>query len=107
MMLDIVEFVNPNTGDLGMAITEVSKAGNVVSTQLQSLEYAPNFGVDLKYFLTSEFRFPNASFKSYLIQRLTESQITVTSVIEVVENLFRELSFTVGDSDSDIGGFIA
>lgn len=105
MMLDIVSV--PQGGDLQTAVTEVSKAGNVVSTQLQSLEYAAAFGVDLRYFLTSELRFPNASFKAYLIQRLTESQITVTAVIESLQPLFQKLTFSVGDTDADIGGFIA
>lgn len=103
-MLDIVDIQDGE--DLVLAVSEVSKAKNVLQTQLQSLEYAPTFGVDLDYFLASDFRFPNDSFKSYLIQRLTESQITVTSVLEAVQPLFRKLTFEVGDTDSDIGGFI-
>lgn len=104
-MLDIVSV--PTGEDLELFVTEVSKAGNVLSVQLQSLEYAPEFGVDLRYFLTSDFRFPNDALKAHFIQRLTESQITVTNVLETLNSLFEKLTFSVGDTDGDIGGFIA
>lgn len=105
MTLDIVEIPGAN-GDLGLAVTQVAKAGNLVATQIGSLEYAPTFGVDLKFFLESELRFPTESFKAYLIQRMAEHQINVSQVLHVVESLSQQLTFRVGDNELPDGGFI-
>lgn len=94
-MLDIIE-VNDGE-DLTVFDSTAGKAANVVSTQLGTLEYAPTFGVDMKFFLESPLEFQNESFKAYLIQRLTEHQINVTGVTEVLEALLQRLTFFVGD----------
>lgn len=75
--------------DLGVLDTNVSRAGNILSIQLGSLEYAPDLGIDLKYFLSEEFIFQNESFKAYLIQVLALSSISVASVKDTVDNLMR------------------
>ena len=78
--MDIVEISDGQ--DLGLADTVVPKAGNVISVQLGSLDFEPTFGADLKFFLNSEFRFQNQSFKAYLIERLTQHQVNVSSTTE-------------------------
>ncbi len=105
-MLDIVEI--PTDGrDLGVQNSAVPKAANVINVQLGSLEYAQAFGSDLRYFLNSEFQIQNESFKAYLIQRLTENQVNVSSVIEVIDRLFQKFIFSVDDADDNSGGLIA
>lgn len=104
MMLDIVAV---GEDDIQLAVTEVSKAANVCRTQIGRLSFAPKFGVDQDYFINSEIRFPNQSYKAHLIQRLAESQVTVTSVIDEVETLMQKLNFRVGDTNADNGGLIA
>ncbi len=84
--------------DLGIARTDVARAANVLSVQLGSLEYAPNFGIDLKFFLTSEFQFQNESFKAYCVERLLAHQVNVVNAIEVLRQLDKSLIFSVGDN---------
>lgn len=104
-MIDIVEI--PTDGrDLGVANSTAPRAANVVSTQLDSLEYAPGFGVDRRFFLESPFRFQTESFKAHVIERLTQAQINVAEVVEVVETLGERLTLYVEDSDTADGGLI-
>ncbi len=103
-MLDIVGITDGE--DLTVLDSVVGKASNVLSVQLGSLEYAPTFGVDLRFFLESEFQFQNESFKAYLVQRLTESQINVAKVTDVLEALFERLTFSVGDLSQKGKGLI-
>lgn len=94
-IVDIMEFE-----DLVIRKTETPRAANVLSTQLGSLEYLPNFGIDLRYFLESEFRLQNASFKAYCVERLLSHQINVVNVLETVETLFTRYIFEIGESNS-------
>lgn len=104
-MLDIVSIEDGK--DLGVADSAVLKAANVVSTQIGSLEYAPNFGSDLKYFLENPIEFQNESFKAYLTERLTYHQVSVSGVAEIIEMLNSRLTFYVGDGQQNTsGGFI-
>lgn len=102
MNLDIVS--TEDGLDMGLAKTEVGKAGNVLSVQLGNLAYAPTFGVDLKYFLESPHQFQNESFLAYLVQRLTEHQVNVTSVLDVKEALHAKYTFYVGEFGNDAEG---
>lgn len=104
-MLDIM---NPKNGeDLPVANSEAPRAGNVLAVQIGDLEYAQDFGIDLAYFLESEFQIQNESFKSYCVQRLLESNINVVNVQDVVRALFTEYNFQIGSSENTSGGFVA
>ncbi len=105
-MIDIVGIGQGAGGDLRTFDAQTSKAANVLGVQIGSLEYAPTFGIDLEFFIQEDFQFQNESFKAYLIQRLAESNVNVNTVVDSVENLYRELTFVVGDSDKSTGGFI-
>ena len=89
--------------DLGLADTEAVKASNVLSVQLGTLEYAPDFGVDLSFFLDENFNFQKESFKAYLVQRLTEHQINVSRILETVQAFVSSFVFYVGDASNAIG----
>lgn len=102
-MMDIVSVGT----DLQFFDTDVTKASNILSVQLASLEYAPDFGIDLKYFLDENFRFQNESFKSYLIERLANSAINVTSVLELIESLYAKYVFNLQPPSESGGGLIA
>lgn len=86
--------------DLSLVRGDILRAGNVLAVQLGSLEYAQDFGVDLRYFLESEFRIQNASFKAYLVQRLLEHQINIVNVLSTIEPLIERMTFMIGESDS-------
>ncbi len=102
MLRDIISF---NGRDLGVQQTEAPRAGNILATQIGSLEYAPYMGVDIKYFLESEFRIQNESFRAYLVQRLLEQQINVVDVIDTIETVYHNYGFDIGTSVST-GGFV-
>jgi hypothetical protein len=105
-MRDITEI--PQDGrDLQIANSVVPKAANVLSIQLGYLEYAQDFGVDLRYFLQSNLRFQNASFLSYLVTRLTQHQINVVEVLATLKSLYEQFTFNVSDADNNSGGLIA
>jgi hypothetical protein len=87
--------------DLGIQQSEAPRAGNVLATQLASLDFAPEFGIDKKYFLESEFQIQTASFKAYCVQRLLEHRINVVNVVDVVQTLFSTSSFLIGSSEND------
>lgn len=103
-MIDIVSFT---TGfDMGVQDTIVPKAGNLLETQLGSLDYAPTFGVDLDYFLSSIFKFQNETFKAYLVERMINNQINVNEVVETIERFSETFTWDVGDASTQTGGLI-
>lgn len=94
-MIDLVTF---QTGfDLGIADTITPKAGNLLGTQLGSLDYAPLFGVDLHYYLTTNFKIQMETFKAYLIGQMIQNQINVNDVEETLTTFTDVLSWDVGD----------
>jgi hypothetical protein len=103
-MIDIIEVFNGK--DLGIADTVLGRAGNIISTQLGSLTYAPSFGVDLRFFLQDDVQFQNTSFKAYLVERLTQHQVNVSSVIEMVDSHVQLFSYSVGDTSENHKGLI-
>lgn len=100
-MIDIVS--NVAAQDIGLFDTETTRAANILSVQLGSLVYEPAIGIDLKYFLSPDFQFQNASFKAYLIQVLANNRINVASVIEVINSLFAVYTFNVSADDKTSG----
>jgi len=102
-MMDIIELEDEQ--DMSVEDSSVPKSGNILSTQLGSLEYAQEFGADLKFFLQTDFQFQNESFKSYLIQRLTDHQIDLSQVADVIEALYEKHTFYV-KSKQETGGLI-
>lgn len=100
-MIDIVSFEQGQ--DIGVMDTQVPKAANILSVQVLALEYAPDLGIDLKYFLSEDFRFQNDSFKAYLIQVLANNGINVSSVMDVVEALHRKYTFNLTPEETSTG----
>lgn len=98
-MTDIVSAGNGL--DIGLFDTQTTKAGNILSVQLGSVRYAPDLGIDLKYFLDPDFQFQNESFKAYLIQVLANNSINVSSVVETLENLFSQYTFNLTPSETE------
>lgn len=105
-MIDITSVGTGDLADIGIFDTDVERAKNILSIQIATLEYEPDFGIDLKYFLSEDFQFQNESFKSYLVQRLTSYGVNVTSVLETVETLFEKLTFSIGNQGAT-GGMVA
>lgn len=99
-MIDIVS-VNEVNQDLGLFNTQVPRAANIISVQVGSLAYAPEFGVDLKYFLSEDFQFQNESFRSYVLERLALFSINIASVTEVVEAFTTTFTYNLSKDTGD------
>lgn len=96
------DIISLNDGeDLGLFDTQTPKASNILSVQLGALTYAEELGIDLKYFLSEDFKFQNESFKSYLIQVLANNSINVASVLDEAENLFRNYTFNLTPAETE------
>lgn len=102
-MIDIIDL---NEDGMETYDTQVKKAENILAVQLGSLEYAPDFGVDIKYFLTESIRFQDDSFKAYLVQVLASNGINVESLIEVIEALSAEYNINLSKEENS-SSFIA
>lgn len=100
-MIDIVDFENGQ--DIGIYDTQVEKAKNVLSVQLRALEYAPDVGIDLRYFLTEDFKFQNESFKAYCVERLANSGINVASVFTEINALAEKYTFNISPEEVSTG----
>ncbi len=92
-MIDIV-FDEQNV-NLKVFDTQVYRAANILSIQIDSLEYAKDLGIDLKYFLSPDFNFQNSSFQAYLVQVLTTWGVNVTSVIETLSTFMTQFTFGI------------
>ena len=99
-MKDIVS-LPPSFNDIGLLDNDAPKAKNILSIQINTLYYAPELGIDLKYFLSEEFIFQTESFKAYLVERLSNYSINVASIDDIVENLYRQFTFNLTPSEND------
>lgn len=86
--------------DLGIYDTPVPRAANILDVQFGSLEYAQTFGIDLAFFLSSDFKFQNASFKAYCIEVLASWGINVTELTDVVDRLSHQYIFEVSQDET-------
>ncbi len=89
--------------DLGTFDTQTCRAKNILSVQIETLEYAPALGIDLSFFLSESFRFQNESFKAYLIEVLANNGINVASLVDTVESLFRTYTFNLLPDETSTG----
>lgn len=89
--------------DIGVYDTQTSKAGNILSVQLGSLEYLQTMGIDLKYFLSENLEFQNESFKSYLVEVLANNGINVASVVDVLASLAATYTFNISPEETSTG----
>lgn len=99
-MIDIIGIKN---GDIDLFSTDTGRAANILSVQLGSLEYAPELGIDLNYFLAEEFRVQNESFKAYLVEVLARNGINVVSIVETVESLAERYNFNLAPVENSTG----
>lgn len=87
--------------DLGVSQSEAPRAKSVLETQFGELEYAPDFGTDLRFFLETELRIQPESFQAYCVQRLLQHQINVVNVLITISDFLSTTRFGIGSSESD------
>jgi hypothetical protein len=104
-MIDFVG-LNDTEDDFSFIDTDVKRAENILNTQLDTLTYAPDFGIDLEYFLNPDYVFQNEAFRAYLLQRLSESSVNVTSVIDILTTFTENITFNLGQSKQGNGALM-
>lgn len=77
-MIDI--FVDSD-GTLRTSETLIYKAKNILSTQIEALAYAPEFGIDYDLFFSKDYNIQTETFKSYAISKLAEFGINPFEVL--------------------------
>ena len=96
-MLDLINMVDGD--DLHIQHNVAMKAGNIIGTQIGSLNYKLDFGSDLKYFLQEDLKFQTESFKSYLVSRLSEYRVQVNATSSIIEQFSNKFLMSVGESE--------
>lgn len=96
-MLDLINMVDGE--DLHIDHNLAMKAGNIIGTQIGSLDFRLDFGADLKYFLQEDLKFQTDSFKSYLVGRLSEYRIQVNDTVSIVEKFANKFVLSVGETE--------
>lgn len=102
-MIDITGVEDGPLGDMIIQETQTQRAANILSIQIGSLEYAPDFGIDLKYFLDNSIRFQTSSFKAYLVERLASYGINATEVVTQIDSLSQNYIINVSPEENSTG----
>lgn len=69
-----------SSGVLRSSDTPLYKAKNILSTQVGSLAYAPDFGIDYDLFFGKDYKIQTETFKSYAMSKLAENGINPLEV---------------------------
>ncbi len=77
--------------------TVIYKAINLLSTQIGSLAYAPEFGIDYDLFFLSDYKIQIETFKAYAISKLVENSINPIEVLTEENSLETLLNFKISD----------
>ena len=67
---------------LRTADTLIYKARNILSTQIGSLAYAPDFGIDYDLFFGEDYIIQTQTFQAYAISKLSENGINPLDVLD-------------------------
>jgi hypothetical protein len=62
--------------------TSIFKAKNILETQIGSLQYAPDFGIDYNLFFGSDLQIQIETYQAYAISKLSENGINPLDLIQ-------------------------
>lgn len=99
----MIDIITADETGLGTFDAQTERAKNLLAVQLGSLEYAFDVGIDLRFFLSEDFKFENEAFKSYLIEVLASKGINVSTVTEQVQALFTDLTISITPAETSTG----
>lgn len=103
-MMDIIS--SEDGEDIKLFRTQTPRAANLLSVQLGDLEYLPDWGIDLAYFLGEDVKFQNESFQAYLIETMARNGLNVSSLDVESFALFEQYGFNLSPEENE-SGFIA
>lgn len=88
---------NSTLNDLDFLVSELPRAENLITTQLGDLQYQPDWGVDLAYFLDPDYTIQAEAFEAYLLQRIGFWGMNVLNFIAKQQKFIREMIFNFGE----------
>ncbi len=100
----MIDIFLSDAGELKTAEAVVFKAKNILSIQENSLEYAPDLGIDIKRFLNPDIKIQNETFEAYSVQRLAAQGVNVVSLLTDKEAFREVFKYTVVEAET--GGLI-
>lgn len=102
----MIDIVGETGSDMTVFDTQTEKAANILGTQIGYLEYLPDLGIDLRYFLTEAVQFQNESFQAHLIEMLARNGINVSTITSIVNTLFSDYLIEITKQETSTG-FVA
>lgn len=99
-MIDIVDL---SSSGMQVYDTQTERAANILAVQIGALEYWPEGGIDLRYFLTEKISFQDSSFRAYLIQILAGWGINVASFATDLDDLFSNYLINLSPQENTTG----
>lgn len=88
-------------GILQRADTDVYKARNILSVQKTNTHYRPDLGIDLRRFIDPNVRIQFETFRSYTLQEMVQQGVRIDAVMEVQQNLDKELDYKVSKTETE------
>lgn len=88
-------------GILQRADTDVYKARNILSVQKTNTHYRPDLGIDLRRFIDPNVRIQFETFRSYTLQEMVQQGVRIDAVMEVQQNLDKELDYRVSKTETE------
>lgn len=88
-------------GILQRADTDVYKARNILSVQKTNTHYRPDLGIDLRRFIDPNVRIQFETFRSYTLQEMVQQGVRIDAVMEVQQNLDKELNYNVSKTATE------
>lgn len=84
---------NKQANDLEFVSSELPRAENLIGVQLGTLNYQPNWGVDLEYFLNPNYEIQAECFEAHLLQRIGFWGMNVIEFMHKQGKFVREMIF--------------
>lgn len=88
-------------GVLQRADTDVYKARNILAVQKENTYYKPDLGIDLRRFIDPNVKIQFETFRSYTLQEMVQQGVRIDSVLEVQQNLDKELDYNVSNTQKE------
>ena len=79
--------------------TDLFKAKNLLTTQIESLYFLPKFGIDLDMFFSQDYNIQFNSFKSYIADKIAQNGINIAENPDVdFTDFVKTITINIGKS---------
>lgn len=97
-MLDIETILNGGT----FKDSDIFKANNILTTQIGSLYFLPEFGIDIDLFFSQDYSIQFESFQSYITDKMVQAGINISKINTSIDTFTRGIIMTIGGSKNAV-----